>query len=358
MNYKRTNKIVEQMKRRGIDQLLVCSPSSIFYLTGQWIHPGERFLALLICADGSSTCIANKLFYLGDGIDCPTAIYSDEDDPIALLMKHMADKGKIGIDSALSAGFLLRIIDKLSNAKLEIASECVELVRMVKDSDEIESLRSSSHINDLSMGDIINAISPELSEIQLAHRLPEIYCSHGGNGYKADPIVSYGANCADPHHGPDESMLKKGDSIVIDTGIPHLSYYSDMTRTVFYADVSPELERIYHVVLKAQLAAEETVAPGVKASDVDAAARRIITEAGYGQYFTHRTGHNIGIDVHEAPSISSDNSMQLVEGMCFSIEPGIYIPGVGGVRIEDLVVVSHDACEVLNKFPKDLRVIS
>jgi len=349
---------MEHMKSKQIDQLIVSSPASLFYLTGHWVHPGKRFLALLLTSEGTCTYFANELFHLNESISCPVVRYSDNQDPLNFLMQHLADRATIGVDNSLCANLLLGMLQRLHHAKVVFAAECVDLVRMVKDAEEICLLRESSRINDLTMADIISTIHPNFTELELAHRLPELYCSHGGDGYAVVPIVSYGPNCADAHHRPDSTRLSKGDSIVLDMGIPYQSYCSDMTRTVFYGDISDEFERIYHIVLKAQLAACEAIKPGMRCCDIDAVARGIITEEGYGPYFTHRTGHNIGIEGHEFPSIGIGNEMPLQAGMVFSVEPGIYLPKQGGVRIEDLVVVTDDGCEILNHYTKELQIIS
>lgn len=357
MHYERIQKVITQLKHHRIEQLIVTSPASLFYLTGHWVHPGERFLALYLNIAGEMTYFANELFHLSDAVDCPIVRYSDSCNPVHFLLEHLKDSGTIGVDNSLSTNFLLDLINGLKKSQIKLASDCVNLIRMIKDSEEINLLSKSSLINDCTMADIIKTISPDLTELELSHKLPELYCNHGGNGYHVVPIVSYGANCADAHHQPDETKLSVGDSIVFDMGIPYKSYCSDMTRTVFYGDVSKKFESIYNLVLKAQLAASAAIKPGVRCCDIDAIGRNIITSEGYGSFFTHRIGHNIGIEGHEFPSISQDNKMILQEGMVFSVEPGIYIPNEGGVRIEDLVVVTADGYQVLNHYTKDLQVI-
>lgn len=357
MQYKRIQNVIDQMKQQQIQQMIVTSPASLFYLTNHWVHPGERFLALYLNISGDVIYFANELFYLSDAVNCHVVRYSDSQSPVDLLFKHLKDNGTIGVDNSLSANFLLDLMSRLRSGTVKLASDCVNLVRMIKDSEEIQLLRRSSLINDCTMADIIRAISPDLTELELSHKLPELFCKHGGNGYLVDPIVSYGPNGADAHHKPDATKLSPGDSIVFDMGIPYKSYCSDMTRSVFYGDVSEKFESIYTIVLKAQLAASAAVKPGVPCREIDTIGREIIAAEGYGSFFTHRIGHNIGIEGHEFPSISVDNEMVLQEGMVFSVEPGIYIPNEGGVRIEDLVVVTADGCEVLNHYPKDLQVI-
>lgn len=357
MHNERIKKVISQMKTNQINQLLVTSPSSLFYLTNHWVHPGERFLALYLNVSGDVIYFANSLFHLSPDISCPIIFYNDNQNPIDFLFKYLKDIGTIGVDNTLAANFLLDILHRLHQGKIVLASNCINLVRMIKDNEEIELLRHSSLINDKTMNDIIHSISPTLTEAELAHKLPESYCSHGGDGYQVVPIVSYGANCADAHHRPDDTKLAIGNSIVLDMGIPYKSYYSDMTRSVFYGDVSKKWKSIYNIVLNAQLEAINAIKPGIRCCDIDLIGRKIIAAEGYGDFFTHRIGHNIGIDGHEFPSISSDNEMELQEGMVFSIEPGIYIPNEGGIRIEDLIVVKKNGYEILNHYKKDLQVL-
>lgn len=191
----------------------------------------------------------------------------------------------------------------------------------------------------------------------MAKKLIAFYEYKNTQGISFDPIIGYGKNAADPHHGPDNTMPQKGDSVIIDIGCRVGEYVSDMTRTVFYQEVSPKHAEIYNIVKEANQGAISIIKPGIKFSDVDNAARDHIQQAGYGKYFTHRTGHSVGIDVYEHGDVSAVNHEILEEGMVFSVQPGIYLPGEMGVRIEDLVLVTKDGYEVLNKVTKELQII-
>ena len=169
--------------------------------------------------------------------------------------------------------------------------------------------------------------------------------------------MGFGGNAANGHHGPDKTPLKEGDCVLFDVGCKKDGFCSDMTRTFFYGEPDEESRRVYETVLKAQLAAEAVIRPGILLSEVDRTARQVIEEAGYGEYFTHRLGHFIGYDVHEAGDVSPASDIVAAPGMTFSIEPGIYLPGKVGVRIEDLVLVTEDGVKVLNHYPKELQVI-
>ena len=172
-----------------------------------------------------------------------------------------------------------------------------------------------------------------------------------------DPLICFGENGAFPHHETGDSKLKPGDSVIIDTGHRWGMYCSDMTRTVFFKSCTDEQRNVYDIVNKANRAGESIARPGIALRDVDAAARNVIIGAGYGEFFTHRTGHGIGIDVHEPPDVAATNSQLAEVGMVFSVEPGIYLPGKFGVRIEDLVAMTEDGCEVLNHHTHDLIIV-
>ncbi len=172
-----------------------------------------------------------------------------------------------------------------------------------------------------------------------------------------DTMVLSGPKTASPHGTPGERKIQKGDFILFDLGVVYEGYCSDITRTVAFGEPSEKQREIYETVKKAEQTAIDMIRPGVKARDLDKAARDVITEAGYGEYFTHRLGHGLGISVHEFPSVTGTNEMELEEGMVFTVEPGIYHPEITGVRIEDDVVVTSDGVEVLTKFPKELQII-
>ena len=228
---------------------------------------------------------------------------------------------------------------------------------MCKDSEEIAAMRESSHLNDKVLAALMQTVKEGETEAQLGRRYAEIARSMGAAGYSFAPLICFGAHCAEPHHESDETPLKKGDSIIFDVGLDLNKAMSDMTRTVFFGEPTEEMKKVYELVRRANLAGKAAVKPGIKLCEIDRAARSVIEEAGYGEYFIHRTGHNIGIGVHEPPDVSATSQAVAKPGMIFSIEPGIYLPGKFGVRIEDLVVVTEDGCEVLNHYPHELRVL-
>lgn len=358
MKQKRIEKVLSKMKENDLTQLIVTSSASIYYLTGKWISAGERMIALYLNSNGNHKFIVNKLFPIEEDLGVEILWYGDSDDPIKLLAKIVEKNKPLGVDKFWPAQFLIRLMDMEVISKLVNSSYIIDELRMQKDEEEKQLMRESSIINDKVMKRFYEEIKEGYTEKQCARLLADLYEEQGAEGFSFEPIVAFGANGADPHHECDNTKLKKGDCIVIDIGGLYNYYCSDMTRTVFFKEEpSEEHKKIYEIVKNANLKAIAKVKAGVKFSEIDAAAREYITENGYGEYFTHRTGHSIGIEVHDKGDVSSVNNEAVREGMIFSIEPGIYLSGNIGVRIEDLVIVTKDGCEILNSVSKEITII-
>lgn len=357
MNKERIDGVVANMKEAGLDYLLISEPSSIDYLIDYVNNPGERMYVLMLGTKGDHKLFFNKLFFVDKDLGIDIVWHSDVDDATQTIVDNLKDAKKIGVDKHWSANFLLDLMEKLPDVKFINGSKCVDYKRMVKDDHEQQLMIEASRINDQAIHEVIHQVSLGLSELEVAAKLGDIYSKFGGEGNSFDAIIAYGANGANPHHENDASCLKPGDSIIIDMGCKYQGYCSDMTRTVFYKEVSQEAKEVYELVKAANEAAEAMIKPGVKLCDIDKTARDLITKAGYGKEFNHRLGHFIGKDVHEYGDVSVNFDLEVQEGMIFSIEPGVYLPGKFGVRIEDLVLVTKDGCKVLNSYTKDLIVI-
>ena len=351
----RLAKVVANMKAMGLKQLVVSDPLSIFYLTGISIDPGQRLFALLVQGNGNAILFNNHLFPLQAREEFEIAYHSDGDDAVGMLADLVED-GPLGIDKTWPARFLLELLAKRPGVKPSVGSAAVDDARMYKDRQEVELMRAASKVNDATMADAIGALAPGVSEKEMMRLVGDFHVKHGADA-ALPQLVCYGVGSSEPHHEPGASTLQPGDNVILDIFVPVNHYWCDMTRTVFYKTVSSEQEEVYEIVRAANQAGIDAVAPGIPLKAIDAAARRIIEEAGYGQYFTHRLGHGIGLDVHEPPDCSIVSEAVAQPGMCFSIEPGIYLPGKWGVRIEDLVVVTEEGVEVLNSYPKELHVI-
>lgn len=357
MKKNRTEKMLLEMKEKKIGQLLISDPVTIFYLTDYWIHPGERLLVLILSATGQKTLVVNKLFPITEDLGLEIVYIDDTDDGVGKVLEFVDTKQTIGIDKNWPSKFLLELLDKVPHAKLCNGSKVTDHVRAIKDEEELEFMREVSKDNDVAITRLKELIPLELDELEMTDRLAAIYKELGNSGFSFDPIIAYGPNGADPHHVTDQSTVKAGDSIILDIGGVKNAYCSDMTRTYFYKEVSDKSREVYETCLEANKRAIEMVKPGVRFCDIDAAARDYITEKGYGEYFTHRTGHFIGIECHETGDVSATNTAVCEPGMIFSVEPGIYIPGEVGVRIEDLIICTEDGYENLNHVSKELEII-
>ncbi|WP_251861170.1 Xaa-Pro peptidase family protein [Clostridium sp. Marseille-Q2269] len=357
MKQERLNKVLEGMKERGISQMLVSDPAAIFYLTGKWIHPYERLLALYLNTNGNHKFFLNELFTVEEDLGIEKVWFNDTQDGVEIISKYVEKDKTMGVDKNWPARFLLRLMELKGGSEFVNCSNIIDRVRMCKDEEEQKLMKESSRINDIEVEKLIKLIPEKYTEKKMGKILGDIYSELGAEGFSFDPIVAYGANGADPHHELDESVVKEGDSIVIDIGCVKDSYCSDLTRTVFYKSVSEKSKDVYNTVLEANKRAEAIIKPGVRFCDIDKAGRDYIESKGYGKYFNHRIGHSIGIEDHDFGDVSSVNTEEIKPGMIFSVEPGIYIPGEVGVRIEDLILVTEDGCEILNKYNKELTII-
>lgn len=358
MDTKKLSRVLESMKDHEIPQMIISDPTAIFYLTGKWIIPGERLLALYLNVNGNHKIIINELFPQEEDLGVEIVWYNDIQDGVEILSKYVEKDKVIGIDKVWPAKFLLRLQELGAGSKFVNGSLIVDYVRMIKNEEEIEILRESSRLNDIAMGELIPWVGKGLSEKELNAKIREIYKGLGINDVSFDPITAYAKGAADPHHVTDDTKGKHGDCVILDIGGFYKNYASDMTRTVFLGEISERQREIYDIVVEANLRGIAAAKPGNRMCDVDLAARNYIEEKGYGKYFTHRTGHSCGLEDHEFGDVSSVNEDIIKVGQCFSVEPGIYLPEEGiGVRIEDLVIITEDGCEVLNKFTKDVIVV-
>lgn len=358
LNTAKLEKVYDSMLAEGVQYLTLSEPSAINYLTGRKINPGERMMVFLINAlERKAEFILSKLFPQEGEVGCPVTYFDDVDDYVGIVATKIEGNVKVGVDKEWPAKFLLRLMEIQPENKYINGSYILDHIRMIKGEKEQELMIEASHYNDMGMEKLVPLVNKGFSEMGLRDELLKIYLELGTDGFSFEPICCYGANAADPHHENDDAKGKPGDSVILDIGCKINGYCADMTRTVFLGSVSEEQRKVYEIVKEANLRAIAAVRPGVRFCDVDAAARDYITEQGYGDKFVHRTGHSIGQDVHEFGDVSSANADILKPGMVFSIEPGIYLSGDFGVRIEDLVLVTEDGCKVLNNYTKELQVV-
>ena len=348
--------VIKNMESLGLSQLLVSDPMSIRYLTGIYVEPFERLYAFLIRTDGQHTFFLNHLFSVPEtGYD--EVRFSDMDDQIALLAAHI-QKGKLGIDKTFTARFLIPLLERTGVTPV-LASQAVDDCRAIKDDEEQELMREASRINDKVITMAFDHAKAGMTEKELADFIDKSFLAEGATGPSFPTIVSAGANAADPHHEPDDTPLTAGECVLIDMGCVYNGYCSDMTRTfVIGQPADAEFAKVHDLVRQANEKAEAIIRPGIPLSAIDAAARDFLAKNGYEKEFNHRLGHFIGQTDHEQGDVSATNEALTVPGMVFSIEPGIYLPGRFGVRIEDLVIVTADGCEILNHVEKKLQTIA
>ena len=355
MNQQRLNRVRDFMAQQGLQQIIVTSTASVYYLTGLWVEPHERMIALYL---SMTECIlfGNEIFGLPEVEGAKLCIHADGENPVEALAGQAAP-GCIGIDKDWASRVLIPLMQARPDLHPVLGSAPVDLARMIKDEAERHALRVASRINDLVVEGAIAALREGVREQELASLVNRLFLEQGADG-EGVQLVCFGANAADPHHAAGPDIIQRGDCAVFDIFTPIGRYWCDMTRTVFFQQAGEEQRRVYELVRRANQTAIDLVRPGVPLRELDRAARLVIEEGGYGPRFTHRLGHGIGLDCHEPADVSGASEAVAREGMVFSIEPGIYLPGKFGVRIEDLVLVTEHGCEVLNQAGKELRIVS
>lgn len=355
MNVSRINRVIASMREQRLSQILVTSTASVYYLTGLWIEPHERLLALYLADDGTAVLFGNEIFGISPE-DVEFRAHRDGDDPVAALSECLRP-GIVGIDKDWPSRFLIGLMAHRRDVTPVVGSAPVDLARQCKDAAEQRAMREASAINDQVVQAAIAALRDGVTELELASLVNREFAARGADVADGPQLVCFGANAADPHHAPGHDTLRRGQGVTLDIFTPIGRYWCDMTRTVFWGEVDTQQRQVYETVLRANLAGIAAVRPGVPLREIDRAARTVIEEAGFGPYFTHRLGHNIGLDCHEPPDVGASSEAVAQPGMVFSIEPGIYLPGRVGVRIEDLVLVTETGCEVLNRAPKELCIL-
>ena len=361
----RQTKLAEALKSAGLDALALNPGPSLAYLTGLHFHLMERPVIGIFRAEGEPLLVIPELESAKLGAaEYPLQAHTYGEDPTTwadAFYTAFSGKGltKIGVENNQMRLLEFRILQAaLPETVVEDAGQVVAGLRMFKDESEIANMQKAAKIAEAALRDTVAQIKIGMTEKQVTAVLLQQLLQHGSDGeLPFQPIVSTGPNGANPHAVPSERKLASGDLLVIDFGASYDGYFSDITRTFAVGRPSPEQERVYNTVLTANQAGRETGKPGVTCSTVDEAAREVIEDVGYGEYFTHRTGHGLGMEAHEEPYIRGGNPMVLAPGMSFTIEPGIYIPDQFGVRIEDDVYITADGLTSLTTYPRELQII-
>ncbi|MFD2446328.1 M24 family metallopeptidase [Bacillus sp. CGMCC 1.16607] len=361
----RIQKVSNWMKESDIQLTFITSPDNVFYFSGFLSDPHERLLGIAIFQDEEPFLIcpameiedAKRAGWQGEIIG-----HSDIDRPWELVQATIAKRNispsKVAIEKEhMNVERYEAITNLFPQAQFYSAEEKVRTLRLVKDEFELKKLREACTLADYAIEIGVQEIKEGKTELDVLAAIEFALKKKGVNEMSFSTMVLTGANAASPHGTPGMTKIQKGDLVLFDLGVVVDGYCSDITRTVAYGEINEKQKEIYHTVLKGQLAALEASKPGKTCAEVDLAARNIIRDAGYGEFFPHRLGHGLGISVHEFPSLTETNSLLLEEGMVFTIEPGIYVPNVAGVRIEDDVYVTSNGIEILTKFPKELVTV-
>lgn len=359
---KRVRALAEELQKRGLDAIYLGPSTDLEYVSGLQTHPDERVRGLLIGKNGVCVSITPKLYkeemmnaFSGD------AQYEEWDDSegfTGAFERGLKALGALGGKVAFNDG--VRAIDMLAiQDAMEIlpcnGGETLSALRSTKDEEELALMRKASGIADGVLEKLRHFIKPGMMERHIAEAIPKLLEELGADTISFSPIVATGPNGSMPHYGGNKRVIEDNDVVLLDFGGRCSGYCSDVTRTFFVGEPTEEQKKVYEIVRLAQEAGEAAVRPGATGQDVDRAARKVIIDAGYGEYFFNRVGHGIGIAVHETPYMIEGNNEPLRPGNVFSVEPGIYLPGKFGVRIENLVAVRPDGTgEALNKFPREL----
>ncbi|MGB5794960.1 MAG: Xaa-Pro peptidase family protein [Mycolicibacter algericus] len=347
----------------GLAGLVITPGYDLRYLTGSRAQTFERLTALVLPASDPPTMVVPRLELAAlresAVADLGVAVrdWVDGEDPYRMVGEALGGRpATAAVTDAMSALHLLPLIDVLGATPV-LATDVLRQLRMIKDPSEIDALRKAGAAIDRVHARVPEFLVPGRTEADVAADIAEAIVAEG-HSEVAFIIVGSGPHGADPHHECSQRELAAGDIVVVDIGGPvEPGYHSDSTRTYSLGEPEPKVAQRYSVLQRAQRAAFDSVRPGVTAQQVDAAARDVLAEAGLAEYFVHRTGHGIGLSVHEEPYIVAGNDLALAAGMAFSIEPGIYFPGEWGARIEDIVIVTADGAESLSNRPHELAVV-
>lgn len=355
---KRLKNLLAAMEDAGIGAAVFSPSTDYFYLTGSARQPAQREAALLVSPERTALLLPE--FEAENEPELSRRLeripYSDLEDPAALLSALLPKSGRIAVGSEMRAKFLMALQQAGSRLSWCCADALTGPLRRKKDREEIRLIETAQHMAERALSRLLKEPVAGKSERELASRLMELRLEEGFDSVGSG-IAASGPNTALPHHINGDRRVEKGDILMFDIGGLYRGYRADFTRTFAVGAVPEEFDRIYQIVLEAHLAGKRTARPGVPASQVDRAARQVIQEAGFGPFFTHRLGHGIGLDVHEPPFIVNTSPLPLETGSVFSCEPGIYLPGRFGVRIEDLLVLEEGGARSLNTLSKKLQVI-
>ena len=353
----RLQKLRSMISKRGIEALLILNPQNIRYLSN---FSGSVALMLVTMKDSLllvDFCYLEQARHEVKGGSDIKLVESNFFDELRLTLDGLNLK-RVGFESEhLTYDKYVNLYENLKDFKLMPTRGFVEILRSIKDKEEIEKISKAAHISDQVFKEVFGLIKPGIAEVEIATEIEYLMRKFGAEKASFETIVASGSNSAMPHARPTERKLKKGDLVKIDLGAVYKGYCSDMTRMIVLGQPDREKQKIYNLVLSAQEAALSEARSGISCGELDGIARKIIADEGYSDNFGHNLGHGVGLEAHEYPTLGPNCDDLLKNGMVFTVEPGIYFKDFGGVRIEDLVVLQDDGLEVLTKSPKELMVL-
>lgn len=367
MTQNRFDRLLQLMSEHQLDTIALNPGFNLRYLTGLNYHLMERPVVLFLHQSGKAVMVLPQLeVSRAESSHISAQLFPYDDNPANWARAfHLAMQAagittqKIGIEPAQLRFLEYDYIQKAApQANVQPAQDLFAELRLLKDEAEIENMRTAAQIAQKGLSQTLPLIKIGMSEKEIASELVFQCLKAGAEGeLPFQPIVASGPNSADPHAVPTDRKISSGDILLFDWGVRYAGYASDITRCFAIEQVDSAMAEVASIVLEANTAGRHAGRPGMRSGNVDMATRHPINKAHYGDYFIHRTGHGLGMDAHEAPYIYQENDLELREGMVYTIEPGIYLPGKGGIRIEDDVVVTSDGSESLTTMDRDLRVI-
>ena len=347
------NEIINYLQKENADAAWITTPLNIYYFTGYRSEPHERLFALLIQASGETVLFCPKMEVeevKASPFDGQIIGYLDTENPFDFYQQsfqHMLIESE-----HLTVKRQREITQAFHVKQYGDIDQTIKNLRNIKSIDEIEKIKHAGHLADKCIEIGVNYLKEGISEREVVNHIENEIKKYGVNEMSFDTMVLFGDHAASPHGVPGNRQLQNNELVLFDLGVIYNHYCSDMTRTVQFGTPSKEALDIYNIVLDAETSAIDAIRPGVKLKEIDKIARDIIDRAGYGDYFPHRLGHGLGLEEHEYQDVSSTNDNVLEAGMVITIEPGIYVPGVAGVRIEDDILVTDSGCEILTHYEK------
>ena len=351
-------KIQNALSENGLDAVLITNEKNQLYATGFHFTDG-----IVIVSREDAWLLTDSRYIeaarIEAGACCKVQMFDREHSMLSLIKAALKSCAAVRIgaeEQSMSHSAYMYYQQELGCALLP-AQEIFTALRASKSEEELVFMRQAQAISEKALEEVLHIIKPGMTERQVAAELVYHMLKNGSEGNSFDPIVVTGAKSSMPHGVPGDEVIKEGDFVTMDFGSIKGGYCSDMTRTVAVGQATEEMRNVYNTVLKAQLAGISTARAGIAGKEIDAAARKVISDAGYGEYFGHGFGHSLGLDIHEPPNANPRGETIMPVGAVISAEPGIYLPGRFGVRIEDVLVLNENGCEIITKAPKELIIL-